>query len=473
MLVKKFEAETMEEVLKVVKKELGPEAVILKTRKNKRGFGLLSKSSVEVTAAVSSRSIQQKKSVDRKLPQDKAKLIESMSAKDQAGVYNKYLENRVNAASKTQDRVELGRSASTTPAKYAKYHRVTSRSYADIRDEDEREISKVTVPISTPKAKNQSDDTALKNELESLKKMIQDLQTKEKENSPQNKEFKNWEEGKEYAGQDRAIKISTLESNPLFMEVFDQLTLNGVDRKLAAELMKQVEFSLADKKTDDLELLLDQAAEEMMKNTELVSPLREDSKSHPQFLALVGPTGVGKTTTIAKIASEAKLKRNLKTALISVDCYKVSALDHLKEYAKILNIPYRTVQNRADLDLAVQDFKHFDLVLVDTTGRSQKDTESLREMKELLSSIPGLKSELVLSAVTRDIELYDMARRFLIFKPESLILSKLDEANVFGSIYNVSQKLKIPISYLTTGQKVPEDIEPAQKERLVALVMDL
>src|SRR5690606_8823694 len=138
--------------------------------------------------------------------------------------------------------------------------------------------------------------------------------------------------------------------------------------------------------------------------------------------AMVGPTGVGKTTTLAKIASEAVIRKKLKTALINIDTYKVAAEDQLGSYARILKIPCRTVSTAEDLEIALQDYRSMDLVLIDTTGRSQRDTESLNEMERLIHSIPMARTQLVLSATTRDQELYEMGKRFSIFRPEGLIV---------------------------------------------------
>ena len=214
-----------------------------------------------------------------------------------------------------------------------------------------------------------------------------------------------------------------------------------------------------------------------MESTEGISPLggieAENQQNGPAVIALVGPTGVGKTTTVAKMASEALLKRNLKVGLINLDSYKVAAFDQLGTYAKILNVPFRSVSTQEELKAALLDFQSLNLVLVDTTGRSQRDPGSLKDMQAMLSSVPNLRTHLVLSVITRDSELYDMATRFSIFRPQGLIMSKLDEATIFGSIYNVSQKVKLPLLYFTTGQRVPEDIEEASRERVASLILNL
>jgi flagellar biosynthesis protein FlhF len=265
-------------------------------------------------------------------------------------------------------------------------------------------------------------------------------------------------------------------ATPALQDAFEQLVLGGMDKRYAYALVKRAAFDLGEERSRNPEDVLDQLASGLMESTEIAESLpaaQEGARSGPTVLALVGPTGVGKTTTVAKMASDALLKRNLKVGLINLDSYKVAAFDQLSTYAKILNVPFRSVANEAELQAALLDFKGLDLVLVDTTGRSQRDPASLREMQTLLKTVPGIRTQLVLAVATRDTELYDQASRFGIFRPEGLVFSKLDEATLYGSIYNVAQKTQLPLLSFTTGQRVPEDLEAATRERVAALVLDL
>jgi flagellar biosynthesis protein FlhF len=196
-------------------------------------------------------------------------------------------------------------------------------------------------------------------------------------------------------------------------------------------------------------------------------------KSQATIIALVGPTGVGKTTTIAKIASQAMLEKRLRVGLINLDSYKVAAADQISTYARIMGLPFRSVTTEEELQQAIYDFNSLDLVLIDTTGRSQKDQESLQELKQLLFRISGLETVLMASATTRDSDLVDITNRFSIFSPKGLIFSKLDETGVYGSIYNAQKRTGLPLLYFTVGQRVPEDIEKATRERVVGLILDL
>jgi flagellar biosynthesis protein FlhF len=269
---------------------------------------------------------------------------------------------------------------------------------------------------------------------------------------------------------------------PALEDAFEQLVLSGVDKRFALDLIRKVAFELGEEASASPDHVTDQLAAEIMGSTEVASALGElrpggapmgAPETGPRVIALVGPTGVGKTTTVAKIASEAILKRNLKVGLVNLDTYKVAAFDQLGTYAKILNVPFRSCATAEELRAALADYRSLDLVLVDTTGRSQKDPAALNATKEVLAASPEATAHLVLSVTTRDGELYDMAGRFAMFRPQGIIVSKLDEGTTYGAIYNVCQKARLPLSYFTTGQRVPEDIEEATRERVASLILDI
>jgi flagellar biosynthesis GTPase FlhF len=275
-----------------------------------------------------------------------------------------------------------------------------------------------------------------------------------------------------HAGELRILSTSALEG------AYEQLIVNGMDRKIALDLMRKVSFELDDRRRESPEQVMDHLAGEMLQSIQVNAAFSElvakaDSTLPPLTWALVGPTGVGKTTTLAKIASFARLKRGLKVGLINLDTYKVAAFDQLAAYGKILNIPFRSVASAADLKQVLAEYRDLDLILVDTTGRSPRDTQNLKKAQELIAQIPFCKSQLVVSASTKDSDLADVAKRYNIFEPEGLIFSKLDESNVYGSIYNLAEKTKIPLRLYTTGQRVPEDIEEATAERLVSLMIEI
>jgi flagellar biosynthesis protein FlhF len=159
--------------------------------------------------------------------------------------------------------------------------------------------------------------------------------------------------------------------------------------------------------------------------------------------------------------------------LVNLDSYKVAAADQLATYAKIMNVPFRSVNSKEELNQAIYDFASLDLVLIDTTGRSQKDQESLLQLRHMLAGIENSRSVLMISATTKDSDMHEVTSRFKIFSPTGLVFSKLDETSVYGCIYNVQRRCGLPLLYFTVGQRVPEDIEKASAERVVDLVLDL
>lgn len=501
MQVKKFEAPTIQEALDTIKRELGPEAIILQTKKHKRGFGLMSKDSVEVTAAVSERSLHKKQAVESKLKEPVKQSLGKMPSQRQADFIEKYGERPAQrnssgidphlerASRAAQDRVEMSqRSAGAMAAGSARvatppkapprapvaqqYAQATSQhaSAAQVTSPSPVITTKITatryIDIDEPQAaphaaanpNKLSQKMSVEEEVRYLKRMIE--------------EMKDSQDARDFSGTSAQASRGSALDAPAMQDAFDHLIINGLDKRLALNLVKSAAFELGDDRAQNPDDLLDQIAAEIMRQTEISTPLPAKGGAS-SLIALVGPTGVGKTTTIAKIASDALLRRGLKVGMINLDSYKVAAFDQLGTYAKILNVPFRSVATADELKTAIHDFRSLDLVLIDTTGRSQRDPESLKEMQNILQSVPEIRTQVVLSATTRDGELYDMASRFAIFRPLGIIVSKLDEATIYGSIFNVSQKAKLPLLYFTTGQRVPEDIEEATPERVAALVLEI
>jgi flagellar biosynthesis protein FlhF len=501
MQVKKFEAPTIQEALDHVKRELGPEAIILQTKKNRRGFGLLSKSSVEVTAAVSERSIQKKQYVENRVAEPSREALKKLPAQKQADLLDKYVDQRLSKAAETHDRVEMGNRAK----------KITATRYADIGDDgesverpmerkqpvrrpltnslrEEAEQSRAARPAgrasyaqNEPSAGPSSSDevipepsrsqvitdskrveSPLEEEVRLLRQIVQEL--------------KNSQESAKATGANRIWDAGTID-HPVLQESFEKLVLNGIDRRYAYALVKKVAFELGPERCGNPETLADALANEMIETIEVssIAAMKKAPEAglspYPLTLAVVGPTGCGKTSTVAKIASDARAKKNMKVGLINLDTSKLYEFGQLGTYAKALNLPFRSVRSLDDLRAAMDDFKSMDLILVDTPGRSYLDQASLAEIQTILSGVKNLKVSLLLNAGTRDSELLDCISRFSFFKPQSLTFSKLDETKIYGSIYNVFQKTKLPFLFFTTGQKVPEDLEEATPERVVSLVL--
>jgi len=497
MQVKKFEAPTIQEALDVIKRELGPEAIILSTKKLKKAFGLMNRESVEVTAAVSERSIQKKSFAENRLRDSDKEAVKKLSAGRQGDLYDKYFDKSGPKAAPAAHRLTATRYAEITDGPKGSEPRTAAQAARAVGAQARAQAAASQLAASARSASQSGGQPAhqaqgleqliangaarplpsgaiaaplgagmtVEEELRHLKRMVEEMKTVQEG------------VGATATG---AGTGGVILGTPALQDAFEQLALAGLDKRYAYGLVKRVAFDLGETRALNPEEVLDQLAAEIMETTEVHSSLdgiapgnRPAEGMGPAVIALVGPTGVGKTTTVAKIASDALLKRKLKVGLINLDSYKVAAFDHLGTYAKILNVPFRSVTDGAQLQSAIQDFKSLDLILVDTTGRSQRDPASLQEMQEVLGCVTELRTQLVLAVATRDGELYEMASRFGVFKPEGIIFSKLDEATSYGSVYNVSQKTKLPLLYFTTGQRVPEDLEEASRERVAALVMDL
>lgn len=192
-----------------------------------------------------------------------------------------------------------------------------------------------------------------------------------------------------------------------------------------------------------------------------------------KVVALVGPTGVGKTTTIAKLAANFKLRAGLRVGLVTVDTYRIAAVDQLQTYAEIIDIPMKVVSGPRDMPRVLGEMADLDLILIDTAGRSPADELQVQELKNLLAEGPVDEVHLVLSLAASTRSLINTARQFSGVRTSSMILTKLDESPGLGQLLAALPELPFPISYLTTGQNVPDDIEPAVASRLARLVLGM
>lgn len=197
----------------------------------------------------------------------------------------------------------------------------------------------------------------------------------------------------------------------------------------------------------------------------------------PKIIAFIGPTGVGKTTTLAKIAAYARLKHKKRLRFITIDFLRLGAVDQLRQYAEILDIPMEVATTPEEFSKALRGALSGrdapDVILIDTAGRSQRDSFKLNELREFLDVHPAIEVCLTVSATSSPKVLYDIVERFSeAVSVSNLILTKIDEAVSFGGVLNIAYKFGFPFSYLTNGQYVPDDIEVATPERLAELVLD-
>jgi len=189
-----------------------------------------------------------------------------------------------------------------------------------------------------------------------------------------------------------------------------------------------------------------------------------------RVVVLVGPTGVGKTTTIAKLAGQ-RCREGSRLSLVSVDTYRIGAVAQMRIYADLLAAPLHVVRTAAELAEALAASATADLILVDTTGRSPAHREAIGRLPRLLAALPDPEIHLVVSATTKGSDLEQIVRAFRPTRYQCLLLTKLDEARSAGAALGVALRHELPISFLATGQEVPDDLEPATPARLASLLL--
>jgi flagellar biosynthesis protein FlhF len=186
----------------------------------------------------------------------------------------------------------------------------------------------------------------------------------------------------------------------------------------------------------------------------------------------VGPTGAGKTTTIAKLAAYFSLEKKLRCSLITTDTYRISAIDQLRAYSEIIGIDLQAIYSPDEIGDMIENCKYSDVILVDSAGRSQKNREHMDELAAFIRELQPDCTHLVLSAATKESDLIETANRYRKLGLSRLLFTKLDETMKLGNIFNAVQATGIPVSYFTTGQSVPDDIETAKSMAFVKKLLE-
>ncbi len=274
---------------------------------------------------------------------------------------------------------------------------------------------------------------------------------------------------KQVATEEKEIPQKEKNANFTFIQlIYNQLLDSEVEEKYINQIVSEIESSL--KKESNLDSILASVYQKII--LKIGSPkVVEASEKNPEINFFVGPTGVGKTTTIAKIASEFKLDRGAKVAMITSDTYRIAAVEQLRTYANILDIPLKVVYTIDELNDAMESFKDYDLVLVDTAGRSHKNKEQCMEMMHFVndSVIPERFTKnvfLVVSAATKYKDLISIVDVYNEIGKYNIIFTKLDETSELGNILNIKLRTGADLSYITSGQMVPDDINIIDTQKL-------
>ncbi len=243
----------------------------------------------------------------------------------------------------------------------------------------------------------------------------------------------------------------------------------GLDKGLLLKWLEHVQELLARGKSQP-RALKKEAFQYLMNTVKVIDPWPADTV-RPRLWTFIGPTGVGKTTTIAKLAAQFALVRKVRVGLITLDNQRLGAHDQLAAYGRITGLPLLVAERRADLVEALQNLRDLDLVLIDTPGRSPHAAELPKELGKLLGGLADLKHHLVLSATQQEGNLAAAIKGFGALPLTSLVIAKLDESMNFSGVFNQVCHHQIPISYLTTGQQVPGDIELATQQKVTDLLL--
>jgi flagellar biosynthesis protein FlhF len=250
---------------------------------------------------------------------------------------------------------------------------------------------------------------------------------------------------------------------------YKSLVEAGVSKALAREIIGAAHTELAKDDFDDEDVVMEKLQEKLGKLIKLSGPIKLNG-SGARTIALIGPTGVGKTTTIAKLAAHYSIKEKRSVALITADTYRIAAVEQLKTYADIIGVTLDVALTPSELRRAVRNHSDKDIIFVDTAGRSQLNQTRLVELKSFIEAAEPDENHLLISATTDRQEVFNIIEKFGCINVSSFIFSKVDECAAPGIIFNVLSASEKPISYITTGQDVPDDIEVASEERLLDLL---
>ncbi len=430
MIIKKFQGRTKEEALESARKELGGNIVEMnvKTVKAKGIMGLFKGTRFEVTVA----------------REEENEKYSAVSAKDveREGVAVSFSHNepqgKIIPMKKEQEKEEakaVGLAVADVLSTYQP---------EPVRDEIEKDRNRVDNRANGPVREN-----GLEEKLDSLQNLIE-KQLSRQDGRPQTDETKNVEEEKHEEDTERINFLKIL---------YNKMTDNEINEKYANEMIDEIDRNCKSDVT--LDFMLSEIYQRMILKLGKPYVMEEDGKS-PKVIFFVGPTGVGKTTTIAKIASSYKLEHRKKVAMLTADTYRIAAAEQLRTYANILEVPFRVVYTAKEIEAAVEDFREYDYIFVDTTGHSPNDEAQCENMGALINSVDIKTSRevfLVLSASTKYRDLMRITDTYKEITDYKLIFTKLDETSALGNIYNLKLYTGAKLSYVTCGQNVPDDIE--------------
>ncbi|NLM40793.1 MAG: flagellar biosynthesis protein FlhF [Firmicutes bacterium] len=250
--------------------------------------------------------------------------------------------------------------------------------------------------------------------------------------------------------------------------IYSRLIKVDIPRDLAAQLIREVLGQAAKEEWNNEAKLWAELTKLIASRIKTALPWEFDAEQ--KVVVLIGPTGVGKTTTIAKLAANFSLVAGRKVGLITVDTYRIAAVEQLKTYAEIIGLPLHVAYSPKELKEGIAKLKDRDLILIDTAGRSQNNHIQIAELRNFFEGVEA-EMHLVISATTKPRDVDEIISVFGQLPIDRVIITKLDETSVYGVLLHTCERAQVPIAFVTTGQGVPEDIEVADGERIAQLIL--
>lgn len=426
MIIKKFTAKTEAEATAEAKKELGPNVVVMnvKSVKQKGFFSFFKAPLVEVTVALEEEgeNSQTRRRIDPPMPDPAAE---------------------------------------------------------SVREAISRVNTLVTADLEKEKTRNEDHQgSAIEEKLDSLQSLLE----KQINSQPQEKEKEPAEEsGSKNTSQKSGTPAHTEERSEVgdvdaellkFMKLlYNTMIDNEVNEHIANSIIEETRKSC--KPGMPFQVALSNTYQKLILKFGTPQEIKPADRG-PKVVFFVGPTGVGKTTTIAKIASRFSMIEHKKVALLTADTYRIAAAEQLHTYANILEVPFKVIYSVEEVEKALEDFFAYDYILVDTAGHSHQNETQRMQMNEFIHSVDGLaenETYLVLSATTKYKDLISIADTYSHMTDYKLIFTKLDETTTLGNLLNLKIHTGTTISYVTNGQNVPEDISTFNPQKTVKLLL--
>lgn len=437
MQVKVFEAADMATGLKMVRQELGPDALILSTRTIRSGkLGLLGRPILEITAAIDPPSPRGRDSASTPI----ARQTPATRAAHRPSGFSRVVGAGDDAA------ITYGLDAS-----------VVEPPSADNPGYERN-------PVHTT-----AGDAIFRREMDELKSLVRDLAgdiARIRMDAGEARTAPETPAGEATAGLQNPLSAGSLQNDPLLA----RLHALGIASDSARTIAEFARESLPPEDLDNPETVEAYFHTTIRENI-AVQPPDFSASDRQQRIALIGPTGVGKTTTLAKLAAHYLSRHSPSIALITIDTYRIAAVEQLKVYGEIMHLPVEVVISPEQLDQALLKHRDKELVLIDTAGRSPRDSYCIEELAAFLRSDLGIDKHLVLSATTRELELTETVRRFDRVGIDRIIFTKIDECSQLGSLFNIQIQYGKPLSFVTNGQRVPEDLIEITPEKVASLIM--